>query len=60
MTALHHAAAQGRDEVAKVLLENGASYSLVDRYDTTPLHYAAVRGHEKVVALLLELISITR
>jgi len=52
--ALRNAAAEGRLDVARFLLDNRADVSASDSKGTTPLHLAAIRGDERMVALLLE------
>jgi ankyrin repeat protein len=53
-TPLHGAAFQGHLSVCELLLENGASLSLISRNGFTPLHVAAFAGHTKIVMLLLQ------
>ena len=53
-TPLHVAAFQGHADVARALLEAGASMDAVDKQGRTPLHWAAVRGHAVVARALLE------
>jgi len=53
-TPLHAAAATGRVNVAKVLLEAGAYVDEKDRTDWTPLHEAAMWGNADVARILLE------
>jgi|GEM_PF-777012 len=54
-TPLHYAAAAGRAEVAKLLLERGADVNAKeDKYGDTPLHAAAAFGYAEVARLLLE------
>jgi ankyrin repeat protein len=53
VSSLHIAAMCGYVEVVKLLLENGASVSVVDRDSRTPLHAAVViNAHECVEHLL--------
>ncbi|MDZ7778910.1 MAG: ankyrin repeat domain-containing protein [Gemmatimonadota bacterium] len=55
MTALHWAAEQGHAEMARTLVDAGASLSLTTRLgDYTPLHMAARGGHAEVLEILLE------
>ena len=53
MTALHMAAAEGCDDVAKVLIQNGADVNAEDK-KTTALHWAAEKGHVDVVKVLIQ------
>ena len=53
-TALHLAAAEGRENVVRYLLENGAAVNPRDRWDATPLDDAMRHGFGSVVALLKE------
>jgi ankyrin repeat protein len=52
-TALHAAAAHGRLEAARLLLDGGADPSRADSRGVTPLMTAAPRGELEVVRLLL-------
>jgi ankyrin repeat protein len=52
-TALHQAAALGRDDLARILLESGADVNAKDRFGSSPLHEAASKGHLLVGQLLL-------
>ncbi|QDS76771.1 hypothetical protein FKW77_001903 [Venturia effusa] len=52
-TALAVAAHCGNDDIVGVLLQRGASLSVVDFSGMTPLHLAASRGHYRVVEQLL-------
>ena len=53
-TPLHHACANGREEVARLLLKHGADVAARRNDGWTPLHVAALSGHEVMVRLLLE------
>ena len=53
-TGLIVAAVTGQEEVALLLLNNGADVNIPDLREFTPLHYAAAMGHERLVKLLLE------
>jgi uncharacterized protein len=55
--ALHHAAALGQLEVARLLLGRGADPNAVSMNDkrTTPLHSAIAAGHRDTASLLLAL-----
>jgi ankyrin repeat protein len=52
-TPLHWAAQNGREVVAKLLLEKGTDIAAIDKWQDTPLHRAAQNGHEAVTELLL-------
>ena len=51
-TALHLAAAEGRDQVVQYLIENGATINPKDRWNGTPLDDAYRHNHIEVIALL--------
>jgi len=51
-TALHLAAASGRQRVVEFLVERGADISAQDRWQETPLHEAVRNGHSGIVAYL--------
>ncbi|KAF7863994.1 hypothetical protein EAF04_006959 [Stromatinia cepivora] len=54
---LHRAAAQGRDEVVKMLLDAGNASKLCRQpgvYDSTALHLAVKNGHKEIVKTLLD------
>jgi ankyrin repeat protein len=53
-TALHHAAASGDDDIAKILLRHGARIDAEAPAKFTPLMIAAREGQESTVRLLLE------
>ena len=53
-TPLHWAAACGHLDLARLLLDRGASVKAADRGRMIPLHYAAEYGHADIVALLME------
>src|SRR5262249_9738315 len=53
-TPLMIAAFNGKEAVAKVLIEQGADPQARDRRGYTPLHWAALSGHAALVRLLLE------
>ena len=53
-TALHFAAANGKNAVAAQLLQAGASVSAVTANGSTPLHYAAWNGKSSIAYLLLQ------
>ncbi|RYP73942.1 hypothetical protein DL769_004113 [Monosporascus sp. CRB-8-3] len=52
--ALHFAAENGYEDVARLLLDKGADITAKDNDGWTPLHYAARYGHEAVTRLLLD------
>jgi ankyrin repeat protein len=54
LRALHFAAANGHDEVVKLLLQHGADATITDVLDMTPLSWACQGGHLGVAQLLLE------
>jgi ankyrin repeat domain-containing protein 50 len=54
-TALHRAAAQGREAVVQLLLEKRADVEAKTDDGYTALHWAAERGHKAVVRLLTPL-----
>ena len=51
---LSSAATNGRETVAKLLLQGGADVNLRDYRERTQLLWAAKKGHEAVVQLLIE------
>jgi ankyrin repeat protein len=53
-TALAQAAARGREDTVRTLLEQGSDINAGNRHGQTPLHLAASRGNNGVVKLLLE------
>lgn len=54
MTALHHAAFMGHDNIIDFLLEHGQDFNSSDKYGRTPLALALVKGHEDTARLLLK------
>ncbi|GFR03875.1 uncharacterized protein TNCT_490751 [Trichonephila clavata] len=52
-TLLHHAACEGRSEVVKFLVNNGANPRIKDTFGRQPIHIAAGEGHVDVVGLFL-------
>ncbi len=52
-TALHIAAAQGRDNAVELLLSRGARVDLLNDEGRTALHLAALEGRRSIVELLL-------
>jgi ankyrin repeat protein len=53
-TAIHCAAASGRTDVVRLLIDAKAAIDAVDEEGNTPLHYAALSGPMELVRLLLE------
>lgn len=53
-TPLWYAAANGHENVVKMLLRKGAKVSAEDKWGQTPLSWAAHNGHEAIVGMLLE------
>ncbi|KAI4470519.1 ankyrin repeat and protein kinase domain-containing protein [Holotrichia oblita] len=53
-TPLHIAAKEGQEEVASVLLDNGADLTATTKKGFTPLHLAAKYGHLNVARLMLQ------
>lgn len=53
-TALHVAAAESAEEIAKLLLKRGANANSVDERGNTPLHIAAHIGSTSVVKMLVK------
>eukprot|EP01064_Diplonema_japonicum_P013795 TRINITY_DN2134_c0_g1_i1.p1 TRINITY_DN2134_c0_g1~~TRINITY_DN2134_c0_g1_i1.p1 ORF type:complete len:230 (+),score=64.05 TRINITY_DN2134_c0_g1_i1:72-761(+) len=51
-TALHMAAAAGRDNIAKLLLQHNADPSLRNIFGETALDFAKAKGHAAIVRLL--------
>uniref|UniRef100_A0A336N284 asparaginase n=1 Tax=Culicoides sonorensis TaxID=179676 RepID=A0A336N284_CULSO len=51
-TALHIAAAEGKTDVVKHLLLNGAAVHIRDRYDRTPLYEAIHNDRHEIIKLL--------
>lgn len=53
-TALHVACAEGKEEVVRHLLINGAAVHIRDRYDRSPLSEAINHDHHEIIKLLLK------
>lgn len=53
-TALHIACAEGKEDVVKHLLLNGAAVHIRDRYDRSPLSEAINHDHHEIIRLLLK------
>ena len=53
-SGIHYAALNGRVDVVKVLLQNGADVNDVDVLEWTALHCAAKKGHVGVVKVLIQ------
>ena len=51
-TPLHEAARLGQCKLVLVLIEQGASVNVQDRYGHTPLYYAYNNGHMSAVDVL--------
>lgn len=51
-TALHIASAEGKTDVVKHLLLNGAAVHIRDRYDRTPLSEAIMNDRHDIIKLL--------
>ncbi|KAH8152806.1 uncharacterized protein LAJ45_03032 [Morchella importuna] len=54
MTALHHAAFMGHDNIIEFFLELGQDINSPDKYGRTPLALALVKKHEDTAKLLLK------
>ncbi|KIN00709.1 hypothetical protein OIDMADRAFT_124708, partial [Oidiodendron maius Zn] len=52
-TPLHLAALNGRDKIARMLLEKGADIQAKDGDQETPLHLACSKGHAGMIKLLI-------
>jgi ankyrin repeat protein len=52
-SALHVAVRTNQPEVARLLLDSGATVDIRDQHDYTPLHNAAWNGNLEMVKLLL-------
>ncbi|HOT74201.1 MAG TPA: ankyrin repeat domain-containing protein [Candidatus Wallbacteria bacterium] len=52
-TALHTAASHDADEIAPILIENGADVNARDVTKSTPLHYAVLNKSRSVIAILI-------
>lgn len=53
-TALQLAAATGREDIVKLLLNKGASLNDVDEYGFSALHLAALKGKHKIFEMLVD------
>ncbi|KAL2820258.1 ankyrin repeat-containing domain protein [Aspergillus cavernicola] len=53
-TPLHSAVRLGNIKMVKVLLQNGADYSVATEDGNTPLHISALHGHTEIFKLLLD------
>jgi ankyrin repeat protein len=51
-TPLHQAAAHGREEIVKLLVDHGASLTTKSEDGRTPLQMAQAKGHTALEALL--------
>ena len=59
-TPLHYAADKGHADVARALIEAGASVRAANQQRKTPLHLAADRGHTEVSTALLNAARLRR
>jgi ankyrin repeat protein len=50
---LHWAALQGLEEMARLLIDNGADLDIANSADETPLHWAAKEGQKQVLVILI-------
>ena len=53
-TALNHACSEGLYEIAKALLDAGASISIAEDYNITPIFNSARYNQPKCLQLLIE------
>ena len=53
-TPLHWAARYGKSSIAKLLLQDNANSTVVNKYGDTPAQYAKQRCHGDLAARLLE------
>ncbi|XP_022657121.1 serine/threonine-protein phosphatase 6 regulatory ankyrin repeat subunit A-like isoform X3 [Varroa destructor] len=53
-TCLHHAVFNGHVQMAKLLLDHGASPDILDKKQRRPAHYAAFLGHADLLRLLAQ------
>jgi len=53
-TPLHHAAENGHEALARMLVDRGAGDSAADLIRRTPLHLAVVNGHEALARMLVD------
>eukprot|EP00043_Microstomoeca_roanoka_P014944 m.148931 g.148931 ORF g.148931 m.148931 type:complete len:838 (-) comp16148_c0_seq1:682-3195(-) len=52
-TALHLASQHGHEDIAQLLVLNGARVNAIDRRNQVPLHYASESGSDRIALLLL-------
>ena len=52
-TTLHYAAEGGNEQIAKLLLENGANSEIKNQAGRTALYCAAEEGHDVIIELLV-------
>ncbi|OQR70923.1 serine/threonine-protein phosphatase 6 regulatory ankyrin repeat subunit C-like [Tropilaelaps mercedesae] len=53
-TCLHHAVFNGHVQMARLLLDHGASPDILDKKQRRPAHYAAFLGHADLLRLLAQ------
>jgi ankyrin repeat protein len=53
-TALHYAVSNKNYNLVKILLNNGAKFSIKDNSHKSPPHYAALLGNSDIINLLIE------
>jgi ankyrin repeat protein/beta-lactamase regulating signal transducer with metallopeptidase domain len=54
MTRLHRACSEGNEDIADVLIANGADFDAFGLRGLSPLHLAAGAGHNSIVELLIK------
>jgi hypothetical protein len=53
-TVLHHAASGGHNDIARLLIDNGANLNTKNRMGQTPLHISTRIGYKDMVELLID------